>query len=490
ATRPRAVSWLGGAKYKTELSDSHYTRPENIEKSGIRAREVGRPHIYLENPNNWEVRLGADPGAWERWAPVLQRCWDVVTKHDTIPGSFLWEWQDRAVADKSPEKLYYFFPETGINLLKIKGIVDGFRNPRPWYYDVKMIYSPIRFGEKATAAGDKASFEVENRYSFTDLSHLKARWQLLQGGKPVAEGDAKLSRAPLSKGNVELPLPADAMKTAEALRIDFMHPAGHHVVGHQFTLKEPPRQAQLEARVPDGLPFPQFNLVTRKTERDPQVWRKVTRYPAKLSANIAHVNLDDRSDPDKPLTGAKKVVVNVIGGPDGGVVGNLQAEYADNRLTYRFEWTGPEKTEVQELGWAFTMPKDFDRFSWDREARWTVYPDTHIGRPTGTAMPDSMNVPFTKMERPDAYDFNSTKYDCNSASLTDASGKGLRVEFDPKQRFHCRGGIAEGGKHVLYVNQQVSPPDDLSTNVVRDLYMTLNPGDVVEGRFKVGGTAR
>ena len=78
----------------------------------------------------------------QRWAPVLQRCWDVVTKYDTIPGTFLWEWADRAVADQSPTKLYYFFPETGINLLKIKGIVDGFRNPPPWYYDVKMIYSP------------------------------------------------------------------------------------------------------------------------------------------------------------------------------------------------------------------------------------------------------------------------------------------------------------------------------------------------------------
>jgi hypothetical protein len=101
-----------------------------------------------------------------------------------------------------------------------------------------------------------------------------------------------------------------------------------------------------------------------------------------------------------------------------------------------------------------------------------------------------MDVPYTKMERPDAYDFNSTKYDCNWASLTNSAGDGLRVEFDESQRFHCRGGVSEDEGHVLFVNQQVSPPDDLSTPVVRDLYMTLNPGDVIEGSFRIGSQAK
>jgi beta-galactosidase len=476
-TRPRAVSWFGGAKYKTELSDSHYTRPDAIEKSGIRAKEVGRPHIYLENPNNWDIRLAADPGAWERWGLVLQRCWDVVTTYDTIPGSFLWEWQDRAVADKSPTKLYFFFPDTGINLLKIKGIVDGFRNPRPWYHEVKMIYSPVRLGEKATVAAAGVSFDLENRYSFTDLSYLKATWQLFSVGKPMGDGDATLSRAPFTKGIVTLPLPADALAKADALRIDFTHPDGRHIVGHQFKLKEVTTASQLDPAPPEGMAFPAFNLITRKTERDPQVWRKVTRYPAKLE-NI-------KMEPAGPLTAKQKLSGDIAGGPEGKPVGKLTAEYVDNRLSYRIEWTG-EKAEVQELGWAFQLPAGFDHFSWDRQSRWTVYPEKHIGRPTGTATPDSMNVPYTRMDRPDAYDFNSSKYDCNSASLTDGSGRGLRVEFDEKQRFHCRGGVAEDKSSVLFVNQQVSPPDDLSTNVVRDLYMTLNPGDIIEGSFRLG----
>jgi hypothetical protein len=479
-TRPRAVSWFDGNKYHTELSDSHYTAPKRIAESAAQARKTGQPHIYLENPNTWEIRLAADPGAWERWGTVLQRVWDVCTKEDVIPGTFIFEWQDRAVADHSPIKPYAYFPETGIQLVKIKGLVDGFRNPRPWLYDVKMIYSPVRVGNALTTSSNQASFAVENRYSFTDLSQLKMSWTLEQEGRPVTAGDQPVSLAPLTAGKVELPLPADALARADALRVDFVHPDGRHVVGHRFVLKETPARSRMDTALPQGLLLPQFNLVTRRTERDPKTWRKVTRFPA----HLANIVLEPASA--TTLAQLKQLSADVVGGPEVKVVGRVHAQYANGEFSYRLEWTG-DKTEVQELGWAFPMPKDCDRFSWDRAARWTVYPEHHISRATGTATPDTMKVPYTRMDRVDAFDFNGTKYDCNWASLTTAAGTGLRVEFDSKQRFHCRAGVGVGAQgYTLFVNQQVSPPDDLSKPVVPDFYQTLKAGDIIEGRFRVG----
>ncbi len=191
------------------------------------------------------------------------------------------------------------------------------------------------------------------------------------------------------------------------------------------------------------------------------MWRKAARFPATLTNIVA--------EPASATTLAqlKQLTADVVGGPNRKVVGKVHAQYADGEFTYRLEWTG-DKADVQELGWAIHMPKNCDRFSWDRAARWTVYPDHHIGRPTGTATPDPINVPYTRMDRTDAFDFNSTKYDCNWASLADKVGAGLRVEFAAKQRFHCRAGVAEGTQgYVLFVNQQVCPPDDLSKPVAR-----------------------
>ena len=70
--------------------------------------------------------------------------WNVVWQADHVPGSWLWEWQDRAVADKSPVKLWDFDPETGINLVKVKGIVGAYRDVRPDYYAVKVAYAPVK----------------------------------------------------------------------------------------------------------------------------------------------------------------------------------------------------------------------------------------------------------------------------------------------------------------------------------------------------------
>ena len=479
-TRPRAVSCFDGEKYHVEFDDSHYSPPSSFAEADKHSRATGQPHIHLENPNTWDIRLAADASMWERWGPVLQREWDACLKYDTVPGLFPFEWQDRAVADHCPTKLYTYFPETGINLLKIKGLVDGFRNPRPSLYEVKMVYSPLKVGDAPAVSDGKVSFPIENRYSFTDLSYLKLNWKLQHAGKTIASGDCHISQSPLSAGTAELSLPASALAKADALQVEFIHPNGNNIVGHRFILKETPPTSVLNPVLPDSLPIPQFNLITRVTQRDPLAWREVKRFPV----HLANVVMEPASA--TTLAQLKQLTADVLSGTNSQVVGKLHAQYANGEFSYRFEWTG-HNADVQELGWAFDLPANCDHFSWDRAARWTVYPAYHIGRPTGTATPDSMNVPLTRMDRADAFDFNSTKYDCNWASLTTRTGTGLRVEFDPQQRFHCRGGVGNGGNgYVLFVNQQVSPPDDISKNVVSDFYMTLKAGETIEGRFRVG----
>ena len=481
-TRPRLNSWRPAEENGVEFDDRHYTNHVQMAQQAVSDRRAKWPIIYTENPNVWDVRNGADYGCLDAWCPVIERCWeDLSWKYDGITGGFLWEWQDRAVIDKFPVKLYQYDPVTGVNYVKTKGLVDGWRNPRPDYYHVKMVYSPIKVGKDTDLASmpGYAILDITNRYDFTDLSEVKARWQLLQSGKKVKSGTTHFHLAPRTSGKVELALPD---VSADTLRIDFDHPGGWNIVTCRFDLVKQQAQAlpTMTAVLPQGIEFPMLNLVRNVTSGDPYKWNVAVRY----RGSLINVKTDPAGADD--LAKVRSMDADIVLDKDSGtVVAHVHAEYAGGRFSYRIDWLG-EKSDIQELGWTFEMPHAFDHFSWKRQAYWSYYPETHIGRPSGTALPDSADVHNTDVSRPDAFDFNSTKYDCDWASLTDTSGHGLRVEFEPDQRHDCKGGFGANGAYRLIVNKQCSPPRDISSNQVPEMYLMLDAGDSVEGSFCIG----
>jgi beta-galactosidase/beta-glucuronidase len=484
STRPRLVSTFAGSKYSVELSDRHYPTPSTMQSDGASA--TVNPWIYMEQPNTWDVRLAADMSVCEQWGIALQRVWNVVLQYPTICGTFPFEWSDRAVTDPNPDASYqsngvqllYYYPATGIHILKCKGMVDGFRNARPKVYEAQMVYSPIVAGSSLAVASGSVSFPITNLYCFTDLSYLTTMWQLQRSDVTLASGTASITLAPRSHGTAQLSLPSNALSYADTLRVDFIHPDGRDVYATQFPLTS--STASFNTALPANLPIPTINLITRKTVSDPGYWNKVLRYPATLtSVSLTPGNATN-------LSQLQSLSATVIGGTSGTeVLGSVQAQYADNQFSYALTWSG-SSWEVQEVGWTFQMPPNCDHFSWNRAARWTVYPPTSIARVDGTATPDSTNVDVTRMDLPNAFDFNSTKYDCNWATLASASGPGLMVRFNPSQRFECKAGGGNGGNYLLYVNQKVSVPNDFTTQVVPDLILTMSSGNVLQGSFQVG----
>ena len=494
-TRPRLVSCQnaedGGAN--VDFDDAHYITPQTIHKAETSDRRAKIPMIYTENPNVWEVRNGPDYGSLDMWCPVIDRTWKEIWQDDHIAGTFLWEWQDRAVADNCPTKFYYFFPQTGINLVKVKGVVDGFRNPRPEYFHIKMAQSPIAVGMDPKVETDGLVVEVTNRYSFTDLSLLRAHWSLSRETRKLADGNAKLALAARSAGSVKLALPVKSLAEADTLRLDLNHPGGWNVATYEFQLK-PVKHPPPDVQTVTGVMFPKFNLVSGKVIPDTNTWRRLDRSAGQL-VNLkvrrkdgTETQMDEAALLAIPMTEIRSMDADVMLQATNIAAGRLHVDLADGKLSYQFMWTAA-KSDIYELGWIFRAPKGIDHFSWNRKAVWSWYPKKHIGRPNGTAMPDSACVELTRVNRPDAFDFNSTKFDCDWASLTDTGKRGLCVMFPPEQREHVRGGIEPDGSCTLIVNRCYSPPRDISSNMVPDLYTVLNKNEKVEGAFRIAGVS-
>ena len=487
-TRPRLTTRHDATVHDVELNDRHYATVQEMQRLADRTNKAGGfPTLYTENPNVWEIRLGPnnglDFGVLDQWHHVLTPTWDAVLENDSIPALCPWEWQDRAVVDEFPIKIYDYDPETGLNFLKVKGIVDAFRNPRPHYYHLKKTYAPVRLDpEKFTATDRGVRLDVTNGYSFTNLSELDLRWALLRGNETVREGVAHPDLPPGETGEVALDL-GGAPGDADALRLDFDYSDGRNVVTYELRFAPRPPLIELGDGLPENLAFPRLNLVTNDTVRSRARWREITRRYGSLT-NL-RVN-GAAADELPPLADVKELRADVVL-DDGQKVAEVTANHDNGAFAYELRWTGDEH-DIQELGWTFAMPAKFDRFSWDRHARWSWYPETHVGRPRGTALPDTADQNVMRLTRPDAFDFNSTKHHANAATLADAGGRGLAVVFDPDDRHHVRGGFADDG-HALIVNKQNSPPRDLSSKNVPQLYLTLDGGDAVGGQFRVGAIA-
>jgi beta-galactosidase len=524
-TRPRLVSVHDSMELEgnVEFDDRHYPVPAEIEKlAAMTSRREVYPLILMENPNVWDERNGADYGDLDLWGEVMNRDWKDIWNDRHIPGSFLWEWQDRAIADPGPIHLYDYDPKTGINLAKVKGIVDGFRSPRADYYHVKMVYAPVVVDARASVGEGAVTLNINNRYSFTDLSDLKTTWRLLSGDKEIKTGNANLSLAPLKKENVQLVLPEESLSQADALQISFDAADGRNVATYQVALKKLPQPTlSLDKQNLNDVHFPHLNLVVASFGTGPIGWTAATRYSAHLENISVHSarsgamssTVDEAALDGMPLADVRSIDADVVLPTDmhvappkgkrrkkgakanaapaeatGGNVGHVHVDVMNGKFTYTLAWTGGS-LDIQELGWAFAMPSRFDHFSWNRQALWSWYPSTHVGRPAGTAMPDSADQDVTKLTRPDAFDFNSTKYYCNFAKLTDASGNGLGVNFAANDREDCRGGIGADG-YSLVVNRYCCPPRDLSGGVVPDLYFMIKANSQVEGAFALGWAGR
>lgn len=177
----------------------------------------------------------------------LQDYWDVIESYSVLQGGFIWDWVDQSLEYKNDMGVSYYayghdyhpdLPTDG-NFLN-NGLVNPKREPHPHLMEVKKVYQPIGFKML-----EDASFEVENKNFFTDLSAYSFTWEVLANGKSVKSGTVSLNALPGNKQIFSVPI-MDVIETPDkeyfitvrALqRIDnALIPIGHEVAWEQFYL--------------------------------------------------------------------------------------------------------------------------------------------------------------------------------------------------------------------------------------------------------------
>ncbi len=122
------------------------------------------------------------------------------------------------------------------------GMTGPYRELQPEYFQTKKMYSPVAVSPaQATVGPGRQSLKlaIENRYDFTNLSMLRAHWQLVQDEQPIQRGRLALDVPPNGKRTYSLSLALPRKLYAHRqyrLDLSFRNRQGHEVDFHQVVL--------------------------------------------------------------------------------------------------------------------------------------------------------------------------------------------------------------------------------------------------------------
>ena len=502
-TRPAFVSCTPPRQVQGQLwEDDHYPSPGQVD--GIIRR--GRAANFSENPHTfWQPETrNYDPGAHDLWAEAMLGVWQRVWAAPTILGSFIWEWQNQGIADKNaPAPHAGPWGPDNLRQENNKGIVTAYRVPKPEWWIVKQVYSPIQIGTQTLSANSGMfTVPITNRYSFTDLNEFTCRWTAYQGRKVLQSGSKRIACAPSESVEESFPAPGGVTK----LRVEFEHADGTSVVAVNLAVAgapvpQPPAalaagSALTTQDTPDALVMAN-NLQTIIFDKHTGAIRSWHVHGKPLVVGGPTLNLGEaKKDNERsfyhahnpPITqnarvtaaaagadGSIRVAVSaeVLTAAGGSTLGTLTATYdvkpdAQITLSWNLDWSAENKN-LWEDGLKVSLPAKMTRMSWLRDSYFTDYPAGQIGEPSGACRADDIQ-------------FRASKRNLHWLTLSDSAGAGLVLLPVAGTQLVGRANSSAGGTTLL-ASREVAGPRDLSGNWVSDHDIKARKGKALSGAF-------
>lgn len=259
----------------------------------------------------------------------LQEYWDAIETHPRLIGGCIWDWVDQGLRKyngqtNSDGTKQWFFAYGGDygdrpndNNFCCNGVTTPDRAITAKLREVKKVYQYVGFA-LGQVASDSATVELTNKYFFTDLDRFGVRWQLIEDGRVVKKGSAKLkSAAPGQSVSVTLPVPQPKFKAGAEYFLnvsltqrdgELYAPAGHVVACEQFKLPYAvPQASTLDLnRLPALTLADRDDTITVKGER----FQAVFSHSAGTLSSLAYNGVEILSDGRGPRLNLFRALVD------------------------------------------------------------------------------------------------------------------------------------------------------------------------------------
>jgi len=450
-----------GGSTACQIANIHYPGPQGPDVG----RKFDRPLLFGEyaHLNCYNRReIAADPGVRDDWGRGLEPMVENMYNSSGCLGGAIWSGIDDA----------FFLPSGKLVGYGEWGPIDGWRRPKPEYWHMKKAYSPVKIFVNnllLPAKGQPIMIPIQNRYLFTNLGEVAFRWKL--GGQ---QGVTTVRAEPGETGVLEI-FPSKPAENGDELEISIYGPQKYIV--DQYKIK-------LGTSLSEKIQMPRVNGNPELVIQGNQVMLKCGKSELAISASNGKIVSLSFSNNEIPVDGPELQMLPLTTGPcntehgldieplnnlcthwQGRITGTgkdvsgawikVDGTYdeADLSLTYHMDSFGVvhidyrliSKIDInpRQLGLVFALPREYEILSWNRIAQWSVYPDDHIGRPSGWArpFPDGQFNPVVFGADPrqswsfdqtplGSNDFRSTRERILWAELSSSGNQGIRIESD------------------------------------------------------------
>lgn len=387
------------------IANIHYPGPAGPEV----AWKFDRPllfgeYAHLNTYNRQEIVT--DPGVRDAWGRGLESMWENMYHSTGCLGGAIWSGIDDV-----------FYLPSGVAVGYGEwGPIDGWRRPKPEYYHLKKIYSPIKVTQQKVNypenGEDGVKIALENRQLFSNMNEVDIRWEI-----DHQSGKATMNLEPRKSGILNI-YPDESPVQGEPLKLSFYSPQGFLIDSYLLESGDPVKHEvdNIESPVPELI----VNENAVSVTMDDEVWL-INAVDGKLKSvrkgNLTIIEegpelmlLPLRTGPCNTEHSLHietlnetclnwKGKVSGTGSENGKVYIEVEGSYdeADIKLTYWFgrssgveiEYEVLVKSDIdpRQIGLVFAMPRNFEKFSWERKGQWNLYPETHLGRSTGSVIP-------------------------------------------------------------------------------------------------------
>lgn len=187
----------------------------------------------------------------------FRKYWNLFNEYERFQGGFTWDWMDQALRSTDENGKEYWNIINHIDGSNTNdGLINPDRTPQPEMEELKKVYQYYNVKDIDINTG---IVSISNDHYFTDASDVYMQWEIIENGRPVAEGTVEeLAISP--RGSQLLEVVFDK---------DLLTPGNEYFMNFSFRLKENIRWADAGFEVArEQLDFGLGHFVPERVDRE------------------------------------------------------------------------------------------------------------------------------------------------------------------------------------------------------------------------------